>query len=64
MAIELNEVEHAARKTYTANDVFSAVAGETFEIEIGGNKKLNVEVPEGENWVAISINIAIDSVSV
>ncbi len=64
MAIELNTTEHAAKKVYSASGTFSATAGQNFEIDIGGDKKLEVEVPEGEDWVAISINIAIDSVSV
>jgi len=62
MPIELNEGSITAKKTYSGSGIFSAESGETFEIEIGGNKKLDIEVPEGKNWESISINIAIDEV--
>lgn len=62
MSIELNETSHTAKKTYSGSGIFSGVAGETIEIIIGGVNKLDAEVPEGKNWEAISINLAIDEV--
>ncbi len=60
--MELNENEHVARKTYSGSGSFSATAGQSLEIKIGSDKKLEVEVPEGKNWEAISININITEV--
>ena len=62
MSIELSEGTVTAKKTYSGSGTFSGAAGETLEIIIGGVHKLDVDVPEGKNWEAISINLAIDEV--
>ena len=60
--MELSSNVISAKVQRHASGVFSATAGQSFEIDIDGEKKLNVEVPEGKNWEAISISINIDEV--
>lgn len=60
MAIEINSNVISAKTQKHGRGVFTAVANEDFEIKLGDNHILNIEVPEGKKWTALSININID----
>lgn len=57
--MELNVSEHTARKTYSGVGIFSAGSGEKIEIEICGEKELEVTVPDGKNWERIEIHVHV-----
>lgn len=60
MAIELNSNIVSPKTQKHGSGVFTATSEQEFKIELGGDTILEVEVPEGKKWTALSIHINID----
>lgn len=60
MTLELNSSVVSAKTQKQGSGVYTAASEEEFKIELGGDTILEIEVPEGKKWTALSIHINID----